>query len=139
MICAQIPRHRNTVIPGRPRNLFGRALPHKEETRAGEIYESFKEPNRKAVFRSTQWPARSFVTIPCRGSSVTLSPSQVLYKPGGRAIPQIPESATRSEYQSPRRDATEIWGMFLRPFSCSAFISLKLLEIVISDKFPRKG
>src|SRR5207237_266918 len=28
----------------------------------------FKEPNRKAVFRPTQWPAQSFVTIPCRGS-----------------------------------------------------------------------
>ena len=114
MICAQIPRHRNTVIPGRPRNLFGRALPHKEETRAGEIYESFKEPNRKAVFRSTQWPARSFVTIPCRGSSVTLSPSQVLYKPGGRAIPKILKSATHSEYQRRYRDARAVTQVFRR-------------------------
>src|ERR1039458_2283590 len=81
-----------------------------ESTSWRNFGELVKEPNRKAVFRSIRWPAQSFVTIPCRGSSVTLSPSQVLYKPGGRAIPQIPESATRSEYQSPRLDATLIWG-----------------------------
>src|ERR1019366_9908852 len=113
MICAHFLRHRNIVKNGRPRNLLSREHPRLPgHRRLVNLLELGKERNRKAVFRSIRWPVQSFVTIPCKGSSVTLSPSQVLYKPGGRAIPIDPKSATCPEYQSLPPDAIGILGLF---------------------------
>src|SRR5215471_2554572 len=41
--------------------------PNREYLRLEKLFENFKEPTRKAVFRFVQWPARSFVTVPYRG------------------------------------------------------------------------
>src|SRR5690242_16469027 len=62
-ICAAVLRHLSSGRDDcRPRNLFATS-PFYIRTRDGNLGLK-KEPNRKAVFRSAQWPVPSFVTIP---------------------------------------------------------------------------
>jgi hypothetical protein len=78
-----------------------RAAAHPNRTRlqTGKSENFIKEPNRKAVFRPDQWPERSFVTIPYRGSLYLYHVRRAgANAPERQAMPQkIPKSATQLE------------------------------------------
>jgi hypothetical protein len=96
-ICAAHPRHhRNDAADGRPRNLCA-ACSHYNRARGSNL-DLKKEPNRKAVFRSERWPARSFVTIPYKRVFIFYTTRTRRSATGAQKNPQIP--VTRSEYQT---------------------------------------
>jgi hypothetical protein len=67
--------------------------------KTGKSENFLKEPNRKAVFRPDQWPERSFVTIPYRGSLYLYHVRRAgANAPERHAMPQkILKSATQLE------------------------------------------
>ena len=79
--------------------------PHLRTRATGKLLELEKEPNRKAVFRPARWPARSFVTVPYRGSLllIPLSPQYPQTARTFRSRDPLIFLATCSEYQE--RDA----------------------------------
>ncbi len=71
MILAHLPTHFSTREPmaGLETLSDSGAAVNREAyhtPQPGKLYQISERPYRKAVFRSRQWPARSFVTIPYR-------------------------------------------------------------------------
>ena len=101
MICAHSLRHRNIVKNGRPRNLFSRENPGIGTSQAGKIYESLLK-NQTGRPYSAPYGGPHGVLLPFLTGDLfslyhrCLSTSNCS---GGRATPQIPNSATCSEYQ----------------------------------------
>jgi hypothetical protein len=106
MICATLPGVR--LIPGRIAGLETRSgVPRRstDNDYRKNLAEIFKRAKQEGRYRSTRWPAQSFVTIPCRGSELFIplnAPEEQVTTPSDAQnlkasigdLPRIPNQGT---------------------------------------------